>query len=89
MKDKEWIKILAEQEASGESAIDFCRQRGISPKTLSYQKWKLKQSRQLQPPPRSQFVRVGEELRFEVVLTNGAVVRAPLSALQEILEALK
>ena len=81
-KKHDWEKLIAEQERSGQSASAFCRERGLSAKRMSVEKWRRKR-------PEPAFVQVrGKELTVEIVRPSGAVLRVPVEALKEVLEAL-
>lgn len=45
----EWLEVLAKFEASGESLAKFCAKKQISPKTLSWWRWQLRDERRDAP----------------------------------------
>ena len=64
---------------------EFCRARGIDPSKFGYQRWRRKGAEK-----KERFVRVdtGAVTFVEIVVRDGVTVRAPLSAIKEVLEAL-
>jgi len=67
---KYWKKVIAEQEASGQKALPFCRERGLS--QYSFYKWRerLRQSNMAQ---------------FALVETAPGATASPDSALELVL----
>ena len=72
-----WSKLIAEQEASGQKARPFCRERGIG--EYSFYKWR----RRLRQPDSVEFVLLEPkpaaaavaDSRLELVLGNGERLR--------------
>ena len=84
MKEK-WDELIKQQERSGMKPTEFCRARGIDPSKFGYQRWRRKGAQR-----KERFVRVdtGAVIFVEIVVRDGVTVRAPLSAIKEVLEAL-
>jgi hypothetical protein len=63
----------------------FCRARGIDPSKFGYQRWRRKGAQK-----KDSFVRVdsGAVTYVEIVVKSGITIRAPLSAMRDVLEAL-
>ena len=80
-----WDELIKQQERSGMKPKEFCRARGIDPSRFGYQRWRKKGARK-----KERFVRVdtGAVTFVEIVVRDGVTVRAPLSAIKEVLEAL-
>jgi hypothetical protein len=70
-KRKYWRKLIAEQEASGQKARPFCRERGIG--EYSFYKWRRR-------------LRQSEPVRFAVLETAPAATASPDSALELVLK---
>lgn len=68
-KRKYWCRLIAEQEASGQKARPFCRQRGIP--EYSFYKWR-------------RLLREGETVRF-ALLETAPPSTSPESALELVL----
>ena len=72
-----WSKLIAEQEASGQKARPFCRERGIG--EYSFYKWR----RRLRQPDSVEFALLepkpaaatGSDSELELVLRNGERLR--------------
>ena len=79
MRKEYWEQILEEQKRSGLTMADFCQERGINRKTLSYYKSTLK---------KGEFVSIGQQPQVELVLSKGVVLRVSLSDLKSVLEVL-
>ena len=79
MRKEYWEQILEEQKRSGLTMADFCQERGINRKTLSYYKSTLK---------KGEFVPIGQQPQVELVLSKGIVLRVSLSDLKSVLEVL-
>lgn len=62
---------------------DFCRMKGISQSTFSYQKLVLKAQK-----PAGVFVQLGASCDIELTLANGVTMRVPLKHLPEVLKVL-
>ncbi len=77
-----WDELIQQQERSGMKPTEFCRARGIDPSKFGYQRWRRKKT--------ERFVRVdsGAVTFVEIVVRDGVTIRAPLSAMKEVLEAL-
>jgi transposase-like protein len=69
---KYWRKLIAEQQASGQKALAFCREHGIS--QYSFYKWR-------------QRLRQGAEPQFAVLEVTPAASGNPDSALELILRS--
>jgi transposase-like protein len=69
---KYWRKLIAEQQASGQKALAFCREHGIS--QYSFYKWR-------------QRLRQGAEPQFAVLEVTPAASANPDSALELILRS--
>jgi hypothetical protein len=67
---KYWSKLIAEQEASGQKALPFCRARGIG--AYSFYKWR----RRLQQ---------GDVAQFALLETTPTATGSPDSALELVL----
>jgi hypothetical protein len=80
-----WDELIKQQERSGMKPTEFCRARGIDPSKFGYQRWRRKGAEK-----KERFVRVdtGAVTFVEIVGRDGVTVRAPLSAIKEVLEAL-
>ena len=80
-----WDELIEQQKRSGMKPTEFCRARGIDPSKFGYQRWRKKGARK-----KERFVRVdsGAVTFVEIVVRDGVTVRAPLSAIKEVLEAL-
>jgi transposase-like protein len=65
-----WSKLIAEQEASGEKARPFCRERGIG--EYSFYKWRRR-------------LRQGDTVQFALLETAPAAATIPDSALELVL----
>lgn len=90
-----WRAVMAEQEASGESAAAFCRDRGIPAWKFHY--WRKRIGAGDSELGRPAFLPVGVAsgpvqtemgAGVEVVFPSGAVLRADGGALRELVEAL-
>jgi transposase-like protein len=68
---KYWRKLIAEQEASGQKARPFCRERGIG--EYSFYKWRRR-------------LRQSETVRFALLETVPAANPSPGSALELVLK---
>src|SRR5262249_55210346 len=88
-----WAERLARFEASGLSALDFCRQEGIASQSFYYWKRKLAGAPDA-PPATPQFlpVRLSASAPVELVLPGGATLRlqpgCDLAFVRSLLEAL-
>jgi transposase-like protein len=94
-KRKYWSKLVAEQQASGQKALPFCRERGISP--YSFYKWRQR----LQQSAATQFAlletlptpTVSPDSALELVLRNGERLRignqVAAETLRIVLEAVR
>jgi transposase-like protein len=71
-KRKYWRKLVAEQEASGQKARPFCRERGIG--EYSFYKWRRR-------------LREGDTVRFALLETAPAPSPSPDSALELVLRS--
>jgi transposase-like protein len=69
-KRKYWRKLIAEQEASGQKARPFCRERGIG--EYSFYKWRRR-------------LRQSDTVRFALLETAPAATASPDSALELVL----
>ena len=69
---KYWRKLIAEQQASGQKVLTFCRERGIS--QYSFYKWR-------------QRLRQGAEPRFAELEVTPAASASPDSSLELILRS--
>ena len=80
-----WDELIKQQERSGMKPTEFCRARGIDPGKFGYQRWRRKGAEK-----KERFVRgdTGAVTFVEIVVRDGVTVRAPLSAIKEVLEAL-
>ena len=80
-----WDELIKQQERSGMKPTEFCRAHGIDPSKFGYQRWRRKGAQR-----KERFVRVdsGAVAFVEIVVRDGVTVRAPLSAMKEVLEAL-
>ena len=65
-----WSKLIAEQEASGQKARPFCRERGIG--EYSFYKWRRR-------------LRRGDTVQFALLETAPAAIPIPDSALELVL----
>lgn len=65
-----WSRLIAEQEASGQKARPFCRERGIG--EWSFYKWRRR-------------LRRAETVEFALLETTPAAVAVPDSALELVL----
>jgi hypothetical protein len=45
----QWLEVLANFEASGESIATFCAKRQISPRTFAWWRWQLRDERRAVP----------------------------------------
>ena len=79
MKRAYWEQVLEEQKRSGLTMTEFCRERRINRKTLSYYKSTLK---------KGEFVELGEKPKVELVLSKGTILRVSLNDLKSVLEVL-
>ena len=68
---KYWRKLIAEQEASGQKARPFCRERGIG--EYSFYKWRRR-------------LRQTDTVRFALLETAPAASASPDSALELVLK---
>ena len=80
-----WDEVIKQQERSGMKPTEFCRARGVDPSKFGYQRWRRKGAQK-----KERFVRVdsGAVSQVEIVVREGVTIRAPLSAVKEVLEAL-
>ena len=80
-----WDELIKQQERSGMKPTEFCRAHGIDPGKFGYQRWRRKGAQK-----KERFVRVdsGAITQVEIVVREGVTIRAPLSAVKEVLEAL-
>ena len=69
-KREYWRKLIAEQEASGQKARPFCRERGIG--EYSFYKWRRR-------------LRESDTVRFALIETAPAATASPVSALELVL----
>jgi transposase-like protein len=69
-KREYWRKLIAEQEASGQKARPFCRERGIG--EYSFYKWRRR-------------LRESETVRFALIETAPGATASPVSALELVL----
>jgi hypothetical protein len=67
---RDWSKLIAEQEASGQKARPFCRERGIP--EYSFYKWRRR-------------LRQADTVEFALLETGPAAVAIPDSALELML----
>ena len=67
---KYWSKLIADQEASGQKARPFCRERGIG--EYSFYKWRRR-------------LRQGDTVQFALLETAPPVVAIPDPALELVL----
>jgi len=81
-KSPEIVKLVKEQELSGQSIAEFCRQRGLERKQF----YGL---RQRVIAGEKQFVRVSGSRKVELELSGGAVIRVEPEDLKLVLEALR
>jgi len=83
--EENWDELVAQQERSGMRPTEFCRARGIDPSKFGYQRWRRRGAQK-----KERFVRVdsGAIIHVEIVVRDGVTIRAPLSAMKEVLEAL-
>jgi hypothetical protein len=65
-----WSKLIAEQEASGQKARPFCRERGIG--EYSFYKWRRR-------------LRQSDTVQFALLETAPAAITIPDSALELVL----
>ena len=79
MTKEGWKKAIAEQVRSGKSIAEFCRERGLNPKTFSVNKSVMK---------KRDFVQVIGARQVEVVLPNGIIVRVDSRDVGAVLGAL-
>ena len=80
-----WDELIRQQERSGMKPGAFCRAHGIDSQKFGYQRWRRKAVQK-----KDGFVRVDSAAvtYVEIVLSGGVTVRAPLSAMKEVLEVL-
>ena len=69
-KREYWRKLIAEQEASGQKARPFCRERGIG--EYSFYNWRRR-------------LRESDTVRFALIETAPAATSSPVSALELVL----
>lgn len=96
---EQWQELVSEWEASGATASDFARRRGVNELTLRHWKWRLgSDARTRRTTTLAQIVEVRPSLtltdeRFEVQVAGGRCVRVPASfddgALQRLLRVLE
>jgi transposase-like protein len=70
-KPKYWSKLIAEQEASGQKVLPFCRERGITEPSFYYWRKRLRKS---------------APVRFALLETVPAATVRPDSALELVLK---
>ena len=74
-----WKKAIAEQARSGKSIAEFCRERGLNPKTFSVTKSQMK---------KGAFVQVSGSRTVQLLLASGITIRVDVADLAAVLEAL-
>jgi hypothetical protein len=79
MTKESWKKAIAEQARSGKSIGEFCRERGLNPKTCSVTKSQMK---------KGAFVQVSGSRRVELVLPRGITIRVDVVDLAVVPEAI-
>lgn len=94
-KPKYWSKLIAEQEASGQKVLPFCRERGITEPSFYYWRKRLRKSTPmrfalLETPPTDTGSTASA---LELVLKNGERLRignqVEAAALRMVLEAVR
>jgi len=75
LSHKEWEAVLKEQKESGETQVNFCRERGISLRSFEKKRAVIKRQRS-----RDKFVEIkpkieGANWRYEIELPCGAIFR--------------
>jgi len=93
---KYWIKLIGEQEASGQKVRPFCRERGLGEHSFYY--WR-KRLRTEQPvrfavlETKPEMESLAEAFSLELVLTNGELLRigerVDAATLRMVLEAVR
>ena len=92
---KYWRKLIAEQQASGQKALAFCREHGIS--QYSFYKWRQR-LRQVAEPQFAELevtsaTSVGPDSGLELILRNGERLRignqVAAETLRIVLEAVR
>ena len=80
-----WDELIKQQERSRMKPTEFCRAHGIDPSKFGYQRWRRKGAHKTE-----RFVRVdsGAVTFVEIVVRDVVTIRAPLSAMKQVLEAL-
>jgi transposase-like protein len=94
-KPKYWSKLIAEQEASGQKVLPFCRERGVTEPSFYYWRKRLRKSTPvrfalLETPPTDTGSTASA---LELVLKNGERLRignqVEAAALRMVLEAVR
>jgi hypothetical protein len=78
----DWRSVVKEQEASGESATDYCAKRGI--RVNKFYNWRSKLKAE-----GGGFARVETSKRVSLELDGGTTMRVLVSDLKEVLAALR
>jgi hypothetical protein len=99
-KRKYWRRLIAEQEASGQKVLPFCRERGIG--EYSFYKWRkrLQQNGAVRfallettPTARAAVINPDPDSGLELVLNNGERLRigkqVEVATLRRVLEAVR
>jgi hypothetical protein len=87
---KYWEGVIAEQEASGKSVRNFCRERDLREHSFYWWRQRLRQER----PVSFALVETrpaASAAKFELALSSGEVLRIPadVESLRVVLEALR
>ena len=93
-KGAEWERIIEEQRGSGQSISKYCRERGISDKSISYWVKRLREGCAGEPEDRQRgFATVGAVAMMELVSPSGVRARVPVGTsakdLRTVVEALR
>jgi hypothetical protein len=82
---EDWDELIRQQERSGMKPGALCRAHGIDSQKFGYQRWHRRGAQK-----KESFVRVdsGAVTFVEIVVRDGVTIRALLSAMKLVLEAL-
>ena len=89
-RQKYWQVVIAEQEASGKSVRDFCRERDLSEASFYWWRPRLREEK----PVSFALVETkgaAQAAKFELTLSSGEVLRIPadVESLRVVFEALR
>ena len=90
-RQKHWQVVIAEQEASGKSIREFCRERKLTEHSFYWWRRQLREEKPMSFALVETKAAVATEAKFELRLSSGEVLQIPadVQSLRVVFEALR